>query len=112
MLQPRRRLGTGLSGLGIFLPLILAPLLASCGPRSPSTVHDPSTVKDIYRNDAETRHEATDDEIGWTVFVIRQSGNTLSFCTGVTVISVARSGFLHRLRKSPARARVWLYSGK
>ena len=32
--------------------------------------------------------------------------------SGCSVTSVARSGFLHNARKLPARARVWLYSGK
>lgn len=51
--------------------------MAACG-GSPSSSH----FQDIYWNDSETRHEATPDEIVWTVFVIKQTGSSLSFCSG------------------------------
>jgi len=54
-----------------------------CGQRRSVT----SAPKDIYQNDAATRHEANADEVVWTVFQQEIRGNSIGLCTGSMLTS-------------------------
>ena len=62
-------------------PIVSCLCLAffSCGRGSEGTV---AQTKDIFENDAQTRHLASLGEGMWTVFTGRETASTLSVCTG------------------------------
>lgn len=62
----------------LLLPAALTLTVIACGKSSPSI----SQLGDIYTNDADTRRDASAEELQWGAYLTHSSGGFTYFCTG------------------------------